>query len=248
MINEVDAIVSQVMKAYEWFIDNIRAKYLSSVSGKRAAMPSERLKYESSALKVKKEARKVFERDLKKLTDDFVNSVITHHFSVDEISAVMTNELKVELMDYLNHSADYISHFFAAEAIKDVKRGSDRLKMLSFDVSTNIATSDYENALKGAMVKTLVDGDPFSRNGKPLLSANRVRLIIRHHLISVANEVVMLIASKLGEDKFVIKNKPGHRLNGQELSLSGKVGMRYLDAKESIFHPNSNSLIHRTNK
>jgi len=249
VISTIDNLTIKLAAIYDTFIKNLRAEYVAAITGVNPSMPSTRRKFEARGNELAKESLIQYVDMLSESTDDLVNQAMNSQFDKDQIGIAMTDEAKAAVSEYIKGSIEGATAFFWIEAQKDIKYGVSKLRTLGFDVAVTMAQSGIENAVKGAVVKNIIGGVAYNnKGGKMWKSINRVRLTTRHHLLTSFNEVVIFVASNLGEDEFIISNQIGHRYNGKLLSVSGQNGDAYQDIKGSIFHPNSKSLVYRINK
>lgn len=245
MINFIDNLSAAAAKIYEGYIDTLRSEYTKVVSGHNPALPSERRKFEVVAQVRANEMIGEYKATLTQAINILIDTAITDQFSESEVAVAMTDERKREINEQVSWAVDTAARFVMSLAMRDTSHAAKQLKEIGFDVATTMASAGIQNAVKGAVVKKLIKGDIYSKNGKVWPSVGNVRLTTRHHLLTMHNEVIILIASGLGESEFRIANEKGHRYDGLLIAIGGVLHDKYNDVKSKIFHPNSKSLVYR---
>jgi len=131
---------------------------------------------------------------------------------------------------------------------RDVEYGAQQLKRLAFDIVTMMSDTSLNNAIRGAVVKSIVGRHNYThKNNKEWPTIRKTRLSIRHHLLKTHNEIVILVGTSKGERQFVVKNESQeHRNHGMEFTIDRDGDLPwYHDIEATVFHPNSRSLVSR---
>lgn len=247
MITAIDFLTHQASAAYEAFIKDLRGEYASMLSAINPALPAAQRGFELVATESAQARLEQYRAAVTDATDQVVALAIGEQFSDSEHLAVMTDAVRQSLSRNLELSVGSVVQLANAQAIKDIEHGKQQLRTLSFDVATTMPRAGIQNAIKGAVVKNVVGNSNYvAKNGKEWPSIRNVRLNTRHHLLTIYNETVILLASKLGENHFQVKNEEGHRYTGLVFTLNGEADLpAYEQIRKEVFHPNAKSLVYR---
>ncbi|MBE0438042.1 MAG: hypothetical protein IBX56_19865 [Methylomicrobium sp.] len=182
------------------------------------------------------------------LTQGF-DEVLTNALDSALAGEVVSDDLSKSLISIVD--SDPNSHTLAALKslmIKDVEYGAQQLKRLAFDIITMMSDTSLNNAIHGAVVKSIVGRHSYTqKNNKEWPTIRKARLLIRYHLLRAHNEAVLLIGMSKGERQFVVINEAqGHRYHGLEFTVDSGANLPwYHDIEATVFHPNSRSLVAR---
>ncbi len=242
MISLIDNLAGEVSRLYVDLIRQLRVEHINVVTGSNPAMPEQRRSFESVASVLLNGALGSYETKLSQSLSQIVETALDGNFSGEEIQTALSGKNKKLLDDYIKDSLTVARRFFWVAGSKDVSLGVDQLRQIGFDVAVAMNESGMSNAVKGAVVKNLVNGGVYVGKNAEWRTITQVKLTTRMTLLQAYNDAIMFVASKLGESDFLIQNGKNHRYNGMEISIKNN---DFMSQRAKIFHPRSKSLVKR---
>jgi hypothetical protein len=233
---------NNVAENYAYAVSDLRGEFARIIGLMNPAAASVRRAFINAGIKLCDKRLNQYRLDLEASTEEVMrHAMVAAGVDPDEFLKRSGKSL-VEYIKELNYSTVF---GVSGLAQRDVKYGSDQLKVISFNVLQNMANAGLQNAVKGAVVKNIVaNANYVGKNGKPWRSITSSFLATKHHLITVFNETTIYVGLETGRTDFVIR------------SIGSAMGMAdsvidvegYRSIRDEVFHPNARSLIYIANK
>lgn len=237
----IDRNTEIVATHYANLVNDYRGEFAASIYQKNPALVSVRQKFSAIAQKTSIKRLADYEVALQLATDAVKELALNASLGVDErLTFKKTHDKRLAL--YLKECNRLTMMSVSGSSMRDIKFGCDQLKTISFNVMTTMQNAGTSNAIKGAIVKSVVGGKNYTGvNGKEWRSITAVNAITRFHLLTVFNEVTLFVGSESGDSEFLIKTA----LSRNPLSNATITLQEYNEMRAKAFHPNANALIYR---
>ncbi len=185
-----------------------------------------------------------FDRD-KATMNDLVHRIASdaHQRALSKLRSIDAENLSDAALDHLSETQTYLSNEIAAQVHRDIAQMRHALQRAVLSVSMiersrRIPPRQAQMAyvMKGQEELQLTFTD---RRGRRTLSRTFIRSLYRQALLSIHNEVTLHTIADHGlEHAAVMKVKDGVERQIDRISIHD-----YVDLRESLFHPNSNSFL-----
>lgn len=236
----IESECEKISRNYCNFVGSLRGELALSVAKRNPAAISARAEFARKATRAADRYIDDYSVDLKTATSEIANKVAIRILNDTELELFRLNLDRV-LSAYLEESVNLAVSAVMGLADNDIRFGAAQLKTLAFDVMSNMSAG-VVRAIKGAVVKfAMGDRNYIGANEKEWRSISNVRTLTRYHLITIFNEMTILVGSNFGDTEFVVRaTKNSNPFNETPITIDS-----YREIKAKAFHPNSNALVYR---
>lgn len=235
MLDVIAGISGYVAGVYDGYIRELRGELARAISLRNPVKPSVKREFVQFANRQINAKLPVIESTIHSGIA-LVITEVNSQFTSEERSKVSYDAITQYVETLLAHQVGEVQALMTS----DISVGVRKLQTLKLDTAANMVGATLENAIKGAVVKSIVGGGSYVGAGKEWKTVREARINTHHHLLTLYNDVMVYLCSSLGEYDLEIKNAAGHRLNKTGISVDD-----YADQKATIFHPGSKSLVYR---